>query len=266
MPKLSLSKAWDEAKVFLPRDAKLYASIALAFVVLPSTIFGTVAPAALAGTAEPTGRTGVIVLLVSIIGLVGRIAIANLALKPAAVADAIRTAAKSTPGAVAAFALFFLPVILLLAPFIPAVVASPENPPAGPLLASTIVMIAALILGVRLVLLVIPIASAERTGPIALLKRSWALSSGNWWRLTIFVLVFFIANYIAARAVGFVIGGSLILLLGPLAPLSLSALIFAIILSLISAAFATLFSVMLARIYAQLSAGNATVPEVKRED
>jgi len=265
MPKLSLSKAWDESRIFLPRDAKLYASIALAFIVLPSTIFGTIAPAALAGNTEPTATTGVMVLIVSIIGLVGRIAIANLALKPAAVSEAIRTAAKSTPAAVLAFCIFFLPIVLLLSPFVPAVMASPENPPSGPLLASTAIAIAAFIIGVRLALLIIPIAAAERQGPLAMLKSSWQLSSGNWWRLTIFLLVFSIASYIAARAVGFAIGGALILLVGPLAPYSLSALIFALILSLVGAAFTSLFSVMLARIYVQLSSGQPTVPEVKRE-
>lgn len=265
MAKLSLSKAWDEARASLPRDARLHASVALAFMVLPSTIFGTIAPTALAGNSEPDAKTGVMVLIVSIIGLIGRIAIANLALKPVAVADAIRTAARATPAAVVAFCIFFLPIILLLSPFVPAVMASPENPPMGPLLAATIIALIGFIVGVRLMLLVIPIAAAERAGPVALLKRSWLLSSGNWWRLTIFVLIFSIASYIAARAVGFAIGGALILLLGPLAPYSLSALIFALILSLVAAVFATLFSVMLARIYVQLSTGQASVPEVKRE-
>jgi hypothetical protein len=50
-----------------------------------------------------------------------------------------------------------------------------------------------------------------------------------------------------------VLGGTLILLSGPLEPMSITALILAAVLALVGAAFTTVFSIMLARIYVQLS-------------
>jgi len=266
VPKLSLSKAWDETQVLLPRDGKLFAAVSLALLVLPSTIFGTVAPGALMGSARPEGMIGVLVIVVALIGLVGRIAIASLALKPTAVGEAISQALRRTPAAAAAFVLFLIPIGLLLSPFLPAILLSPDNPPSGPLMAATLIMLVAFILGVRLVLLLVPVASAEKIGVIALLKRSWILSSGNWWRLAIFLVIFLTGSIIAARAIGFVLGGALILFVGPLQPMTVSALILAVVLSFVGAAITTVFSMMLARIYAQLSAGQPSVPEVKREE
>jgi hypothetical protein len=264
VPKLSLSNAWDETRARFPRDGKLYAAVALAFLVLPGTVFGTIAPGALMGE-QPDGAIGALMLVVLLLGLVGRLAIATLALRPSSVGEAISHALRRTPAVAVAFILFFLPVAVLLSPFLPAVLQSPESPPSGPLLAATAVLVLAFVMGVRLLMLVIPANSAESIGPVALLKRSWLLSSGNWWRLAIFFLIFFVGSMVAARAIGFTVGGALILLVGPLQPMSLSALVLAIVLSVVGAGFTTTFIVMLARIYAQLRAPHATVPEVSRE-
>jgi hypothetical protein len=131
--------------------------------------------------------------------------------------------------------------------------ASPENPPPDALLASCAIVLAAFIFGVRLALLLVPIAAAEAIGPVAMLKRAWQLTSGNWWRLAAFLIIFFLASFLAARAVGYVLGGTLILLAGPLEPMAVSALILAAVLSLVGAAFTTVFSIMLAKIYIQLA-------------
>lgn len=265
MPKLSLSKAWDETRSHFPRDGKVYAAVALALYVLPATIFGTLFPGALMGTAPPDGATSLLMLAVIVLSLVGQIAMVALALRPIAVREAIGHGLRRAPAALAAFIIFLLPVILALAPFLPAIVQAPNNPPPGALLAATLVMLTAFILGVRLALLLVPVAAAERIGPIALLKRSWALSSGNWWRLAVFLVVYYAASYISARAIGFVVGGILIFLSGPLQPASLGALALAAALGAVGAIFTTIFSLMLAGIYAQLAAPSATVPEVSRQ-
>ena len=36
------------------------------------------------------------------------------------------------------------------------------------------------------------VASAEQVGPVGILRRSWDLSHGNWWRLFVFLLLFFV--------------------------------------------------------------------------
>lgn len=251
MTRISLSKAWDETRSALARDARLYAAVALALLVLPMTILGTFAPETVLGGTPPGGAVSLFLLLVILLGLVARLAMATLAMRSIAVRDSIRHALRRTPAAVGAFLLFALPVVLLLVPFLQPVLASPQNPPPGPMLAVTAVMILTFVLGVRLVLLLVPAAAAEAGGPVALLKRSWALSRGNWWRLAAFLLIFFIGSYAAARALGFVVGSGLILLTGPVEPQSVSALLLAAVLAIVGAVFATIFSVMLARIYVQ---------------
>ncbi len=263
MAKLSLSKAWDETRASLGGGGKLYVAIALALIALPATIFGTAVPSALLGGAPQDSTFQLLFLLVLLLNAVGRLAISRLALRPATVGESIRHAVGRILPLIAAFLIFVVPVALMLTPFLPQVMAAPENPPPGALLASFAIVLAAFIVGVRLALLLVPIAAAEAIGPIALLKRAWQLTSGNWWRLAAFLIIFFAANILAARAVGYVLGGILILLVGPLEAMTVSALILSAILALVAAAFTTVFSIMLARFYAQLAGpahDSVTVP------
>lgn len=157
------------------------------------------------------------------------------------------------PAVVGAFLIFLLPVIAALTPFLPQVLSNPQNPPPGPLLIATAIIIVAFVFGVRLVLPLVPVGAAEGGGPLTLLKRSWRITSGNWWRLAAFLFAFFVASVLTARAIGFVVGGALMLTAGPLEPMALSSLVLAATLALVGAAFTCLFSIMLARIYAQLA-------------
>ena len=253
MAKLSLSRAWDETRASLAGDGKLYVALALALIALPATIYGTLAPSALLGGAPQEMSMQLLFLLILAVNALGRLAISRLALRHATVGESIGHALQRILPLAAAFILFMLPVVLLLTPFLPAVMAAPENPPPGALLASSAIIIAAFIFGVRLALPLVPIAAAEQIGPIALLKRAWRITSGNWWRLAAFLIIFFTASLLAARAVGYVLGGTLILLSGPLEPMAITALILAAVLAVVGAAFTTVFSIMLARIYVQLS-------------
>ena len=46
-----------------------------------------------------------------------------------------------------------------------------------------------------------PVASAEAAGPIAIIRRSWTLTSGHWWHLFGFLLLFFIGAIVLLLAV-----------------------------------------------------------------
>lgn len=260
MAKLSLSKAWDETRAALGADGKLYVAIALALIALPATIYGTMEPAALLGGAPQGGSPQIVFLVVMLINLLGRLALSRLALRPASVGEAIGASARRLPAVVGAFLIFLVPFIAGLTPFLPQVMANPQSPPPGPLLISTFIIILAFILGVRLALPLVPLAAAEAGGPLTLLKRGWRITSGNWWRLAVFLFAFFIASVLTVRAIGYVIGGAVILAAGRLEPMALSSLILAAVLALVGAAFTTVFSVMLARIYVQLAAPAAGVP------
>lgn len=261
MAKLSLSKAWDETRAATASDGKLYAAIVLALLVLPATIFGTMAPEMLLGGTPENQSIQLLFFAVMLLNALGRLSISRLALRPASVGEAISHGLKRLLPVAGAFLVFILPFVLLLTPFLPRVMASPQNPPPDALLISTLVLIAAFVIGVRLVLLLVPVAAAEPGGAIALLKRSWQLTKGVWWRLTAFLAVFFIASILASRAIGYALGGVLLLVAGPIKPMALSALILAAALALVGAAFTALFSIMLARIYVQLSGhASASVP------
>ena len=260
MAKLSLSKAWDETRAALAADGKLYVAIALALIALPTTVYGTMEPAALLGGTPQGGSPQLVFLVVMLINLLGRLAISRLALRPASVGEAIGGGARRLPAVVGAFLLFLLPFIAALTPFLPQVMANPQSPPPGPLLISTAIIILAFVLGVRLALLLVPVAAAEGGGPLVLLKRSWRITSGNWWRLAVFLFAFFVASMLTARAIGYIVGGAVILAAGRLEPMAVSSLVLAAVLAVVGAAFTTVFSVMLARIYVQLAAPAAGVP------
>ena len=259
--KLSLSKAWDETRAAGAGDGKLYLAIALALIALPATIFGTMAPEMLLGGTPENQNVQLVFLVVMLLNAIARLAMTRLALRPASVGEAINHGLKRLLPVAGAFLIYLLPIVLMLAPFLPKVMAAPQNPPPDALLISTFILIAAFAIGVRLVLMLVPVGAAEPGGPLTLLKRSWQLTKGNWWRLTAFLAAFFIASILASRAIGFALGGVLLLAAGPIKPMTVSGLVLAAVLALVGAAFTTMFSIMLARIYVQLSGRvSASVP------
>jgi len=84
MAKASISTAWDESKRVFATDSRALTAVALALLVLPSTILGTVSPKTLMGAAPVDTSVGLVALIVMLIGLVGRVTIARIATGPAA--------------------------------------------------------------------------------------------------------------------------------------------------------------------------------------
>lgn len=123
-------------------------------------------------------------------------------------------------------------------------------------LALLAIMVLAIFLGVRM-LMGTPVASAEHIGPIAIIKRSWALTSGKWWKLFGFLMALFIAAAVLMLAIGAVAGSVLTIALGPIESMSVSALLIGLVQGLFNAAFTALFAVMIARLYVQLSGRDA---------
>ena len=109
-----------------------------------------------------------------------------------------------------------------------------------------------------------PVASAEPVGPVALIKRSWQLTAGHFWRLFGFLVLFFVAGMIVIFAIEAVVGIVSRLMTGPtVEPMSVSALIVALVRAVLNAALITVLAVMLARIYFQLAGrtgAEASVP------
>jgi hypothetical protein len=270
MTKLSISKAWDETKDILRRDGKLFASVALALVVLPSAFGGLVAPPPnLSGVAPPSWAP-LLGLLIALIGIAGQIAMIRLALSPTVVADAIGHGFRRLLPAFVALLLFAMALAIVLVPLLIAMIgvdnldaATNDPPPAEVLRAMTVVGLIAIAAAARFQL-ILPVAAAESGGPIKVLKAAWKDGRGHYWRLLAFVLLSLLLAVIVVLFIGQFMGGIVArTLFGTLEPFSLGALIAALVTGAAQAAFSAVISVMLARIYLQVAGtgdAEASVP------
>lgn len=267
MAALSISRAWEEAKAVLRRDGRLYATVALALFVIPGVLaelITPVTPATPAGRLPEPGVWTVITIIALLISLVGQLAVCRLAIGPViSVGDAISQGARRAPAYIGAALLWILPFMLVFGLLAAGGAANPETMPPGIALALLALLIAFLAVAVRLIL-GSPVAAAEPVGPIGILKRSWALTRGHWFKLFGFLLLFVVALAILVFAVSAVVGLLAALVFGPPEPLSVGALLLSLATQIVGAFITTLLMIMLARIYVQLveqeGAARATVP------
>jgi hypothetical protein len=266
MTKLSLSRAWEETRERVRRDGNLYLSVALALLVLPQTVAGLVAPPAQLSGEQPAPGANALAFVALLIGLIGQLALVRLAAGPAtSVGEAISHGARRlfpTLGALLLFALavglFAIPLIILFVGlgWLDASDLSAAQPQGAFGLLVMLLVLFALLMSVR-VTLTVPVSSAEALGPVKILKRSWELTRGHYWRLLAFLLLILVAA-IAILAVASLIGGILARLASDeVTAMSLGALLLALITAVAQAAFTILSTVMLARIYVQLAGGGA---------
>lgn len=262
MTKISLSKAWEEATAVLSRDGRLFLSVALAMFVLPGLILNVTMPAAPAGQFPPPGPWIAVAVLDVLVSLVGQLAVIRLALGPhIAVGEAIAHGLRRLASYVAALLMWTVPIVLVASVLYALVAEDVAHPSAAAGIGLIVVCCAAIFLAVRL-LPSSAVASAEHSSPIAILRRSWELTAGNWWRLFAFMLLVLIGAFVLFAAVGSVVGLVARMVFGDLGPLSLGGLLVAIVSQLLSALISVIFFVMIARIYAQLAGrGEVTVPK-----
>lgn len=268
MAKVSVSRAWDEARAVFARDGRLLVAVALALVVLPMAVVGLVVPSD--GEAAETYH-GLLQVAAALIGMVGQLALVRLVVGPATtVGAAIGHGARRFPVLLAAMVLLLLLLALLLIPVAVALAAlgaidisDPARPVSGAgALAVLLVIVAAVALSVKF-MLTAPVASTEPVGPIGILKRSWSLTNGSYWKLLAVVLLLLLTALVllaAASAVGGIIGR----LISPdLEPLALGTLVLALFTALAQGAFTILSTLMVTQIYLQLAGrgeAEASVP------
>jgi hypothetical protein len=259
--KLSLSKAWDETREAVARDGKLIATVALAMFFLPGVVIGVLDPSA--SPFPATMQDAVITLVVAIIALIGQLAIIRMALGVrVTVGEAIGHGARRLPSYIVAGLIWAGP--LIVAGYVIGLDAwrSPQTATGGQAIAALVILLALLIIGIRM-MMTSSVASAENVGPLEIVRRSWQLTSGNWWRLFGLFCIFLLVMIIAMAAVGAVIGIASGLIFDRIEPMTVGALFVAACTQLVSAIFTTGLLVMLARIYAQLSGpvhADVTVP------
>jgi hypothetical protein len=267
---LSISTAWDEAKAILVRDGKLLASVALALVALPTAVTGLLNPN---GVTDSNAAiwSDIVIIVASLIALSGQLALIRLALGPSiTVGGAIAHGIRRVPVYFLAVLIIVVALLVVAVPFalvlsamgVPLGTASTSMPASPAIILITVLYLAlACFVGVRMVMAA-PAASAEPIGSIAVLERSWRLTAGHWWKLFGFLVAFFVGAVVLLLALGATLGVVVTMAMGPVAPMSASALVVALVQALANAVISTLFAVMLARIYAQLAGfdAQASVP------
>jgi hypothetical protein len=273
MRSFSIGTAWDEAKAALRVNRRLIVPVALGLVLLPAVIVSMVEPRVAPGDQPPPGSWMLVALLMVIVMFIGELAIVLLVNGfRGSVGEAIGKAARRTPTFVLAALCFFLPVILVFSILLG--VAGAGTTGSGQIdwanfgAAGWLVLLACLVVLLYFSIRLLPllaVAASEEVGPIAALKRSFALTAGHFWRLFGFLVLLVIAFGIVAMTIGAVVGAGVTLTLGEPAPWSLSLLLIALAGGLVQAGFVMVYVAMLARIYAQLAAPVASVPEVSRE-
>ena len=269
MRQLSISAAWEETRAILSRDGGLLMTVALALIALPSLVSGLLNPNGL--SASTAGWITLIEFLASVIALAGQLALIRLAIGPSiTVGAAILHGLRRVPIYFVAvlllgFALFLLaiPIVVVLGALGVPLDAKPI-PMTMPVVVASLLLIALVIFFAVRLLISSPVASAEDVGPIAILTRSWRLTAGHWWALFGFLLIFIVGALVLLIAIGAAVGSVVALLIGKPEPMSAAALVIGLVQALVSAGVTTIFAVMLARIYLQLSGSDGAQASVPR--
>lgn len=263
MARLSISKAWDEARGTIGRNGSLLTTVALAMFVLPGVVSDLVTPDAPPGQIPPLGGWTVIAAIAILVALVGQLAVIRLAIgSRQTVGEAIGHGARRAPVYFLATLVWTLPFLLVGATLFGVVARDPQEASPAALLGLLVLACVMLFFAIRM-LMTSPVASAEALGPIGIVRRSWQLTAGSGLRLFVFFLLFIIVLVVAAMAVGAIVGVIAELLLGGTEPMSIGALFVSLVTQTVSAAVSVVLMVMLARIYVQLAgegAAEASVP------
>jgi len=269
---LSISKAWEESKARIAVDGRLMAVVAAALIVLPGLIVEVISPSAL--RTDSSALESILFLLSSLLALIGQLAIIRLAVTPAvSVGEAIGHGARRMPIYLVAAILLTILFIVILIPFGIAAYAAGvpfDRSSEQAFLQSPVAMVLSLLYMALLIFIAIrmlmssPVASEEDAGPIQILRRSWDLTRGHWWRLFGFIVMFVIGALILIAAVNWAVTAFAVILFGAIAPMSLSALLVGLFDSIVNGGVTVFLAVMLARIYLQLTgrtAAGASVPK-----
>lgn len=250
MAKASVSAAWDGTRKVLGWGGGLIATVALALLVLPSVVSDIVKPATAEGAFPEPGVWMAVTVIAFIIGLVGQLSIITLALgSRATVGEAIGHGMRRAPAYIAASIIWTLPIALLAYPLIWR--AGSGTPSGAAVLGLLFLVVLFLFIFVRMILSP-AVATGESGGPLHILRRSWALTRGNWWRLFGFLLAWAIAAMVVVVSVQAISGLLSRLAFGELEPMTIGRLVVSVLTQVAGAALSVILVVMQAQLYLQL--------------
>ena len=255
--KLSIGTAWAEAAAFLRKERRVLAPLVLGLITVPATISALVSPNVAMGQIPEPGAWVAVAIIAFLVSLAGQLAIMRLAMGwEGSVGEAIRLAWKRLLPVVGALLIFGVLYALAATPVLIAVGAATGGDQAQAAPVTALVVLIALALLPRFLPLT-AIAMEEPRGPWSLLKRAFALTRGNYWRLFAFLLTYLLLSRLLGLVVTITIGSAAAVLIGPPAPMTVSRLVVALALGLVQGALGAVFAAMMGRIGARLIEGSA---------
>jgi hypothetical protein len=196
----------------------------------------------------------IVVVVVLLISFTGQLSVIRLALGPhITVRDSIVHGARRVFLYLGAVVVWLAPIFVAETMLVRMMTADRAHPSVAAALGVIAISLIGLIVAVRLTLLS-AVASAEDVGSIAMLRRTWELTRGNWWRLFGFILIFGIGALALVWATGLMAGLLARIIFGDLSSLSVGGLLVNIVAQLVSGALSVVLFVMIARLYAQRGA------------
>lgn len=256
---LSIGTAWAEGAEGMRREGRLIAPVVLGLILLPSVVNAMIEPQAAPGTTPEPGLWMVVALATLLAAIVGQMAVVLLINGwRGSVGESIVRAARRLPTVLLVGLVIALPVLsvmVVIIMFSGGSTTTISRPMSGGA-ALAVLVVAGLILFVAVRLLpMVAIAATGDDRALALLKRTWVATSGNFWKLFGFLLLCVIVFAIIGLAVGAVFGTIIGVTVGKPAPWTVGMLLLAGLTGLIQALFLTAYTAMLARIAVQLAPG-----------
>lgn len=260
MKPLSPSVAWSETLSFMRREAGLVLPVAFALIGLPSALLQLVMPAPDAGPEAVFGSWALFLIPAILVSLVGTLTITVLALRSGiAVGEALSrglrrflpTLAASMLLAAGISILFFAVVVVLAA--VTGAQRSEEAEARTAVLALIVLIPAFLFVWTRFTLIT-PVAAAEDVGVIGILRRSWDITRGQFWRIFGLMLLLVLAAFVVILAVSLILGVVVTIAAGGAPePGSFADFVVILIACIVNAVVAAFFAILFARVYVQLA-------------
>jgi hypothetical protein len=278
MAKLSISAAWNEAAAFVKQEAGTLFLIAFGLMALPGIILQFLLPRWLpmgpmsAGpgmTPDPSVFLAALpwflaaIIPILLVSIWGNLVINILALRrESVVGAAFAHAGRRILPLLGALLVLMIAACILIIPMVAMAFTGIRTGHVGWIvLLFFLAWLALLFIWIRLVLIV-PVAAAENEGPIAIIRRSWTLTAGHFWKLLGFFLLLVIVVLVVSLVVGAIGGILIVLVAGRPEAGSVAALLVALLNGIVQAIWTVYFIATIARIYAQLTGGGVGVADV----
>lgn len=269
-----MNRTWTQALSLLQANAQLLAVIAGVFLLLPGTLFYVALPdvmttlttqtnpdpdqvlAMLQEAMGPLIILGLVLMLAQTIGYLAMIAL--MGDDRPTVGEALRRSLSFLPTAIGVTLLMLLGYVVVAFAFglVLAAVIAGFGAVGGEVLAGVMavigviaMMVAIVYLATRFILTMPVIALEGISGPLAVCKRSWALTKSHSLKIFVFFVLIFVAYFVIAMILGAVFG----VIASLLDNANASALVLGLSNGLIGAAVAMLFSAILVAMHRQLA-------------